>query len=71
MESERQAPEGFDARQFALYREASPTAKLAAVARLNAVLIGLKQAQLAAEHPAWTVEEQRATLRQWWFGARD
>jgi hypothetical protein len=64
-------PEEFDRRQMELYREATPTAKLAVVARLNAVLVGLKQARLAAEHPAWTAAERTATLRQWWFGARD
>jgi hypothetical protein len=50
---------------------ATPTAKLAAVARLNAVLVALKQARLVADHPSWTAAERTASLRQWWFGARD
>jgi hypothetical protein len=56
---------------LALYRAAAPAAKLAAVARLNAGLIGLKEAHLAASHPAWTVDQRRVELRRWWFSARD
>lgn len=55
----------------ALYRLATPDAKLAAVARLNANLLGLKEAQLAGEHPHWSDERRRAAVRRWWFGARD
>lgn len=56
---------------LALYRAATPAAKLAAVTRLNATLIGLKEAQLAATRPDWTPEQRRTELRRWWMSSRD
>jgi hypothetical protein len=58
-------------RLLALYRVATPEAKLAAVARLNAVLIGLKEIQLAADRSAWPPERRKAELRRWWLTSRD
>jgi hypothetical protein len=55
----------------ALYRNATPAAKLAAVAAINESLIGLRDAYLAATQPTWSPEERRAELRRWWFSARD
>ncbi|MFA5058106.1 MAG: hypothetical protein WC485_08335 [Opitutaceae bacterium] len=60
-----------DPRLLALYRAATPAAKLAAVTRLNAALIGLKEAQLAATRPEWTSDRRRVELRRWWMTARD
>jgi len=56
---------------LARYRAATPEGKLAAVARLNSVLLGLKAAQLAAARPAGTAAQQQAELRRWWFSAHD
>jgi hypothetical protein len=70
MASERLTVETIDERQLTLYRRATPTAKLAAVHRLNTVLIGLKQAQLTADHPGWTSAVRQDSLRRWWFGRR-
>jgi hypothetical protein len=56
---------------LALYRRASPEKKLAVVTRLNATLLGLKEAQLAATRPDWTTSQRRTELRRWWFSARD
>ena len=58
-------------RLLALYRTATPAAKLVAVARLNAALIGLKAAQLAATRPEWTPDRRRLELRRWWMASRD
>jgi hypothetical protein len=58
-------------RLLALYRTATPEAKLAAVARLNTLLIGLKEAQLAADRPAWSPERRKTELRRWWLTSRD
>lgn len=54
-----------------LYRAATPTRKLAVVARLNATLISLKEADLQARFPKASAEEQRAMLRRWWLTASD
>lgn len=54
-----------------LYRHATPTQKLAVVARLNATLIELKSADLQARFPAMQPAKRRDLLRQWWLGARD
>ncbi|MBI4624849.1 MAG: hypothetical protein HY736_16740 [Verrucomicrobia bacterium] len=54
-----------------LYRAATPTQKLAAVARLNATLIGLKEAELKARLPALAPEQTHALLRSWWLSAHD
>lgn len=56
---------------LALYRAANPRAKLAAVTRLNAALIGLKAAHLAASRPEWSPDRQRLELRRWWLASRD
>lgn len=56
-----------DARQHDAYRRASPSQKLAVVARLNAALLGLKEADLKARYPAATAEELRGRLRRWWL----
>ena len=56
---------------LALYRAATPAAKLAVVTRLNAALIGLKAAQLAATRPEWTPDRRRLELRRWWLASRD
>lgn len=60
-----------DPRLLALYRAATPEAKLAVVHRLNTLLIGLKEAHLSATRPEWPPERRRAELRRWWFSARD
>jgi len=60
-----------DPRMMALYRAATPESKLLAVARLNSVLLGLKEAQLATSHPEWTDGQRQGQLRRWWLGARD
>ncbi len=60
-----------DPRLLALYRTATPAAKLAVVTRLNAALIGLKAAQLAATRPEWTPDRRQLELRRWWMAARD
>ena len=56
---------------LALYRRSSPEEKLAVVTRLNATLLGLKEAQLAATRSDWTASQRRIELRRWWFSARD
>ena len=53
-----------------LYRAATPTEKLAVVARLNGTLAALKEAALRAAHPEWSAEERRAALRRWWWSSR-
>lgn len=55
----------------ALYRAATPESKLLAVARLNGVLLGLKEAHLRASRPEMSPEETKQHLRRWWLGARD
>jgi hypothetical protein len=55
----------------ALYRTASPTEKLAAVARINAALIAMKEAAVAQQHPEWSAARRRDTVRLWWLTARD
>jgi hypothetical protein len=57
--------------QLELYRQASPEQKLRTVARLNAALIALKEAQLKTDFPDETPEERRKSLRRWWLTARD
>ncbi len=58
-------------RLMAIYRAATPEAKLQAVARLNGVLLGLKAAQLAAARPDLTAGQRKSDLRRWWLSARD
>ncbi len=55
----------------ALYRNATPAAKLAAVAAINESLIALRDAYLKSAQPTWSPEERRVELRRWWFSARD
>lgn len=57
--------------QIELYRRASATEKLAAVARLNATALKLKEASLAAKFPRLSPAERHALLRRWWLTARD
>jgi hypothetical protein len=64
-------PEPLDPKLCALYRAATPERKLAVVARLNATLIGLKEADLRTRFPAQSTAERRTMLRRWWFAARD
>jgi hypothetical protein len=68
------SPRAFDAidpRLADIYRGATPSQKLAVVSRLNATLIGLKEADLFARHPAATGEQRRRMLRHWWLTASD
>lgn len=67
----RDAHERLDPRLRALYRTATPAAKLAIVGRLNAASIALKRAQFDARSPALSPVEKDAALRRWWFSARD
>jgi hypothetical protein len=60
--------EATDPRMLAQYRKATPEAKLAVVARLNAGLIALKVAQLERDRADLTEAERRAELRRWWLG---
>jgi len=60
-----------DPRLLALYRKATPGAKLAAVTRLNAALIRLKAAHLAASRPEWSPDQRQRELRRWWMTSRD
>lgn len=62
---------GIDERLRALYRAASPTEKLAVVARINASLTAIKDAALARQHPDWSPGRRRAAVRRWWLTARD
>ena len=62
---------GLDPRLRDLYRAATPTQKLAVVARINATLIGLKEAELLARYAEMTPENRRERLRRWWLGAPD
>lgn len=57
--------------QIELYRKATPTQKLAAVARLNAAAIAMKESALRAQHPPLSPEKRRELLRRWWLTARD
>lgn len=61
----------FDPRLIELYRRATPTQKLAVVARLNATLIELKASDIRARRPDLAEAQQRAQLRRWWMTARD
>lgn len=61
----------FAARQWEIYRRASPTQKLAVVARLNAGLVELKLAHLRVRRPELAEEERRAIVRRWWLTAAD
>lgn len=63
--------EPLDPRLRELYRSATPTQKLAIVGRLNATLIGLKEADLRSRFPAISQSETRARIRHWWLTARD
>lgn len=63
--------EPLDPKLLELYRQATPTQKLAVVARLNAMLIGLKEADLRSRQPGVSRENQRDMLRRWWLTARD
>lgn len=57
--------------QVTLYRQATPTQKLAAVARLNATAIAMKDAALKSRFPGMPPETRRAVTRRWWLTARD
>lgn len=57
--------------QIELYRAASPTKKLAAVARLNATAIKLKESALRARYPELSVAKRHEMLRRWWLTSRD
>ncbi|MBI5767679.1 MAG: hypothetical protein HZA93_07775 [Verrucomicrobia bacterium] len=57
--------------QIELYRRATPTQKLAAVARLNATLLKLKETSLESQFPHLSSVERRALLRHWWLTAHD
>jgi hypothetical protein len=57
--------------QIELYQRATPTERLAVVARLNATVIGLKEADIRSRFPHLSGVEQRAMLRRWWLTARD
>jgi hypothetical protein len=57
--------------QIELYRRATPTQKLAVVARLNATALALKEATLLSRCPDMPATERREALRRWWLGARD
>lgn len=63
--------EPLDPRLRDLYRAATPTQKLAVVARLNATLLGLKAADLQARFPALPPAKRSELLRRWWLAARD
>ncbi|MBM3854176.1 MAG: hypothetical protein FJ399_13635 [Verrucomicrobia bacterium] len=67
----RSRSEASDERLRALYRAASPTEKLAVVARINASLTAIKEAAVASQHPEWSPAERRAAVRRWWLTARD
>ena len=67
----RLQPEALNARLRALYRAASPTEKLATVARINASLTAIKEAAVARQHPDWPPAQRRAAVRRWWLSARD
>lgn len=73
VETETQSPQSevLDERLRALYRAASPTEKLATVARINASLTAIKEAAVAQQHPDWTPEQRRRSVRRWWLSARD
>ena len=63
--AEQPTLEPLDPRLRDLYRSATPTQKLAIVARLNATLIGLKEADLRACSVVRAPNEQRKLLRSW------
>lgn len=65
------AVDATDLRLAEIYRRASPSQKLAVVARLNAMLIGLKEADLLARYPDVTGEQRLRMLRHWWLAAAD
>ncbi len=74
METETQTrppPGAIDERVLALYRAASPTEKLAAVARINSALTAIKEAAVARQHPEWSPAQRHAAVRHWWLNARD
>ena len=57
--------------QLELYRKATPTQKLATVARLNATMLMLKEASLQSRFSNLSAAERRQSLRRWWLAARD
>jgi hypothetical protein len=57
--------------QIQLYQRASPTQKLAVVARLNASAIRIKEAALQSRFPEMAVTERNRVLRHWWLTASD
>jgi len=67
----RLQPEAIDERLRALYRAASPTEKLAAVARINLSLTAIKEAAVARQHPDWSPVQRRTAVRRWWLSAKD
>ena len=64
-------PAPFEPRLLELYRRATPSQKLAVVARLNATLIELKAADLRARQPGLSDDRRREMLRRWWLTASD
>jgi hypothetical protein len=73
MQARTQHPrfETLDPRLRAIYRSASPTQKLAVVSRLNAALLGLKEADLQSRFPEMPPAKRRELLRRWWLAALD
>ena len=67
----RLQPEAMDERLRALYRAASPTEKLAAVARINLSLTAIKEAAVARQHPEWSPVQRRSAVRRWWLSSHD
>ena len=57
--------------QIERYRRATPTQKLAEVARLNAMAIAIKESSLSGRHPELSQEKRKQLLRRWWLTARD
>jgi hypothetical protein len=67
----RQPPDTIDERVRPWYRSASPTEKLAAVARINAALTAIKETAVARQHPEWALVPRRTAIRLWRLTARD
>jgi hypothetical protein len=68
LDRERDRPHAL---QIQLYRRATPTQKLATVARLNASTIALKEASLRTRFPDLSDQRRRELLRSWWLASRD
>jgi hypothetical protein len=57
--------------QIELYRRATPTQKLAIVARMNAMALAMKDSSLRTRFPTLTEAERRTRVRHWWLTSRD